>query len=463
MEENLPKTDFPSPQRYHPHPLPIDCAAESARTVIFGKYEIGRLLGKGTFAKVYHARDLKTSESVAIKVLSIDQIKKEGLIEQIKREISVMRLVRHPNVVEIKEVMATKQRIFFVMEYVRGGELFAKVERGKLKEEFARKYFQQLISAVDYCHSRGVYHRDLKPENLLLDEDGNLKVSDFGLSALSEQLRNDGLLHTQCGTPAYVAPEVLRKKGYDGAKADIWSCGVILYVLLAGFLPFQDENVMKMYTKIFKSEFEFPPWFSHEAKRLISRLLVSDPQKRIPIPAIMRFPWFCKNFMRPSAFSIQEPILQEAFLDDQSQELDSMRSKSAPPFYNAFEFISSMSSGFDLSSLFENRKKLGSLFTSKCSASMIMSKLESLAKNLNFRIVLSKDYKVRMQGASDGRKGKLSVTAEVFEVAPEVVVVEFSKSAGDTFEYKKVCEEDIRPALKDIVWSWQGESCGYEG
>ncbi|GER48505.1 CBL-interacting protein kinase [Striga asiatica] len=435
----------------HHHPT---AAASASRTVIFGKYEIGRLLGKGTFAKVHHARNLETSESVAIKVLSKDHVRKEGMIEQIQREISVMRLVRHPNVVGIHEVLATRQKIFFVMDYVRGGELFARVARGRLREDSARRYFQQLISAVDFCHSRGVYHRDLKPENLLLDDDGNLKISDFGLSALPDQLRNDGLLHTQCGTPAYVAPEVLRKRGYDGAKADIWSCGVILYVLLAGFLPFQDENMMKMYTKIFKADFEFPPWFSHESKRLISRLLVPDPAKRIGIPAIMRFPWFCKNFSRPLALSIHE----DKDSDDQSLELDLTRSKSAPPFYNAFEFISSMSSGFDLSGLFESQRKSGSLFTSKSSAQTIMGKLECLAKKLGFRMVASKDYKVRLQGTSEGRKGKLSVTAEVYEVAPEVAVVELSKSSGDTLEYNKLCEEDIRPALKDIVWSWQGES-----
>ncbi|XP_017219322.1 CBL-interacting serine/threonine-protein kinase 25 [Daucus carota subsp. sativus] len=421
-----------------------------SRNIIFHKYEMGRLLGQGTFAKVYYGRNIDTSENVAIKVINKDQVKKEGMMDQIQREISVMRLVRHPNVVELKEVLATKQKIFFIMEYIKGGELFARVAKGRLKEDVAKKYFQQLISAVDYCHSRGVYHRDLKPENLLLDENGDLKVSDFGLSALPEQLRNDGLLHTQCGTPAYVAPEVLRRKGYDGAKADIWSCGVILYVLLAGFLPFQDENMMKMYNKVFKSEYEFPPWMSSEAKRLISKLLVADPARRITISAIMRVPWFSKGFTR----SISCPILDDQVEDGQ----EIARTKSPPPFYNAFEFISSMSSGFDLSNLFENKRKSGSLFTSKCSGSTIMATLETVAKTFNFRVVWSKGYKLKMEGESEGRKGKLAVTAEVYEVAPEVAVVEFSKAAGDTLEYKKFCEEDARPALKDIVWSWQGEN-----
>lgn len=420
------------------------------RNVLFGKYEMGRLLGQGTFAKVYYGKNLTTNESVAIKVINKDNVKKEGLMEQIKREISVMRLVRHPNVVELKEVMATKGKIFFVMEYVKGGELFAKVAKGKLKEDLARKYFQQLVSAIDFCHSRGVSHRDLKPENLLLDGNEDLKVSDFGLSALPEQLWIDGLLHTQCGTPAYVAPEVLRKKGYDGATADIWSCGVILFVLLAGYLPFQADNLMKMYRKVFKAEFEFPPWFSTDAKCLISKLLVSDPANRISIPEIMQNPWFQKGFAKPIAFSIQEPAGEN---NDEKDE-----NSLSPSFYNAFELISSMSSGFDLSSMFECERKSGSIFTSKCSASAIMTKLKTVASRLNFSVTSVKKFKVKMQAKMDGRKGKLAATAEVFEVAPEVAVVVFSKSAGDTLEYKKFCEEDLRPALKDIVWSWQGES-----
>ncbi|XP_030958802.1 CBL-interacting serine/threonine-protein kinase 6-like [Quercus lobata] len=196
-----------------------------------------------------------------LKVVSKEKVIQVGMMEHIKREISVMKMVRHPNIVEL-QVLAGKSKIYFAMELVRGGELFSKIAKGRLKEDVARVYFQQLISAIDFYHSRGVYHRDLKPENLLLDEEGNLKVTDFGLSAFTDHLKQDGLLHTTCGTPAYVAPEVIGKKGYDGATADLWSCGVILFVLLAGFLPFQDNNLVVMYNKIYRGDFKCPPWFS---------------------------------------------------------------------------------------------------------------------------------------------------------------------------------------------------------
>ncbi|KAG5016390.1 hypothetical protein GLYMA_08G218400v4 [Glycine max] len=426
---------------------PENQLTSNPRSIILNKYEMGRVLGQGNFAKVYHGRNLNTNESVAIKVIKKEKLKKERLVKQIKREVSVMKLVRHPHIVELKEVMATKGKIFLVMEYVNGGELFAKVNNGKLTEDLARKYFQQLISAVDFCHSRGVTHRDLKPENLLLDQNEDLKVSDFGLSALPEQRRADGMLLTPCGTPAYVAPEVLKKKGYDGSKADIWSCGVILFALLCGYLPFQGENVMRIYRKAFRAEYEFPEWISTQAKNLISKLLVADPGKRYSIPDIMKDPWFQVGFMRPIAFSIKE-----------SNVVEDNEGKPARPFYNAFEIISSLSHGFDLRSLFETRKRSPSMFISKFSASTVLAKVEAVAKKLNFRVTGKKEFVVRMQGAEEGRKGNLAMTVEVFEVAPEVAVVEFSKSAGDTLEYVRFCDEQVRPSLKDIVWSWQGDT-----
>ncbi|KAI9191722.1 hypothetical protein LWI28_012554 [Acer negundo] len=157
--------------------------AEERPSVLHGKYELGRMLGHGTFAKVYHGKNLQTGRHVAMKVVGKEKVIKVGMMEQIKREISVMKMVKHRNIVELHEVMASKSKIYFAMELVRGGELFNKIAKGRLREDLARLYFQQLISAIDFCHSRGVYHRDLKPENLLLDEDGNLKVTDFGLSA----------------------------------------------------------------------------------------------------------------------------------------------------------------------------------------------------------------------------------------------------------------------------------------
>lgn len=428
------------------------------KKILFEKYEMGKLLGQGTFAKVYYGKNLVTDECVAIKVIKKDEvIRSERMMEQIKREISVMRLVRHPNMAELKEVMATKSKIYIIMEYVRGGELFAKVARGRLKEDAAKKYFQQLISAVDFCHSRGVIHRDLKPENLLLDENEDLKISDFGLSALYEHRCKDGLLHTQCGTPAYIAPEVLKTKGYDGAKADLWSCGVILYVLLAGFLPFQDENLSTMYKKIFRADYEFPPWFSTDTKRIVSKLLVADPGRRIGIQGIMRTHWFRKGFKRPNAFSMQESIFEKFDEEEKFMHETIKKSPSSPAFLNAFQFISSMSTGFDLSSMFEDERKVGSTFASRCSAKVIMRKMEMVAKKLGFKVARMKDFKLRLLGTTEGRKGRLSLSAEVFKVAPEVTVVELSKSSGDTLEYIKFREDEFRPALKDIVWTWQGD------
>ncbi|XP_027359638.1 CBL-interacting serine/threonine-protein kinase 6-like isoform X1 [Abrus precatorius] len=416
-------------------------------TLLHGKYELGRLLGHGTFAKVYHARNLKTGRSVAMKVVGKEKVMKVGMMEQIKREISAMNMVKHPNIVQLHEVMASKSKIYIAMELVRGGELFNKIARGRLREEVARLYFQQLISAVDFCHSRGVFHRDLKPENLLLDEEGNLKVTDFGLSTFSEHLWHDGLLHTTCGTPAYVAPEVIGKKGYDGAKADIWSCGVILYVLLAGFLPFQDENLVAMYKKIYRGDFKCPPWFSSEARRLITKLLDPNPNTRITISKIMDSSWFKK----PVPKSMMERRKNEMEFELDLEE--KLKLQQQPSTMNAFHIIS-LSEGFDLSPLFEEKKreeKEEMRFATTRPASSVISRLEEVAKAVKFDVKKS-DTKVRLQGQERGRKGKLAIAADIYAVTPSFLVVEVKKDNGDTLEYNQFCSKELRPALKDIVW-----------
>jgi serine/threonine protein kinase len=208
-----------------------------------GKYEIGKTLGEGTFGKVKYAVNSETDERVAIKVLDKEKIQKQNMGAQIKREISIMKMVRNPHVVVLKEVLASRTKIFIVLELVTGGELFDKiVSEGRFDEKTARFYFRQLVAGVEYCHSQGVCHRDLKPENLLLDENEDLKISDFGLSALYDQSNLDetdqsraALLHTTCGTPNYVAPEVLADKGYDGRAV---SREHVIYLLFVSLLLF---------------------------------------------------------------------------------------------------------------------------------------------------------------------------------------------------------------------------------
>ncbi|GJN19049.1 hypothetical protein PR202_gb06282 [Eleusine coracana subsp. coracana] len=436
---------------------------DARRTILMGRYEIGRLLGQGNFAKVYYARNLTSGQGVAIKTIDKDKVTKIGLIVQIKREISIMRLVRHPNVLQLFEVMASKSKIYFVLEYAKGGELFNKISKGKFTEDVARKYFHQLISAVDYCHSRGVYHRDLKLENLLLDENENLKVSDFGLSALADSKRQDGLLHTTCGTPAYVAPEVLSRRGYDGTKADIWSCGVILFVFVSGYLPFHDSNLIEMYRKISKAEYRCPRFFSVELKDLLFRMLDPDPNTRISISRINRSTWY-RRPIEGHALKIKHETRDivcngEATTSDSTEcsNVGGSQGASSLQNLNAFEIIS-FSTGFDLSNLFEEKHgRREEKFTTRQPARTVFAKLNELAERLKLKIKKKENGILKMAAPKEGIKGFLEFDAEIFEFAPSFLLIELKKTNGDTLEYQKLVKEEIRPALKDVVWVWQND------
>ncbi|KAM7268382.1 hypothetical protein ACFE04_010548 [Oxalis oulophora] len=257
---------------------------------VLPNYKLGKTLGIGSFGKVKIAEHALTGHKVAIKILNRRKIRNMEMEEKVRREIKILRLFMHPHIIRLYEVIETPTDIFVVMEYVKSGELFDYiVEKGRLQEEEARNFFQQIISGVEYCHRNMIVHRDLKPENLLLDSRFNVKIADFGLSNI---MRDGHFLKTSCGSPNYAAPEVISGKLYAGPEVDVWSCGVILYALLCGTLPFDDENIPNLFKKIKGGIYTLPSHLSQGARDLIPRMLVVDPMKRITIPEIRQHPWF---------------------------------------------------------------------------------------------------------------------------------------------------------------------------
>lgn len=275
----------------------LSSAFEPAGSEMEERYEPLKELGAGNFGVTRLVKDKKTMELVAVKYIA----RGKKIDENVQREIINHMCLRHPNIIRFKEVLLTPTHLAIVMEYAAGGELFARIcSAGRFSEDEARYFFQQLISAVSYCHSMEICHRDLKLENTLLDGSPTprLKICDFGYS-------KSALLHSQpkstVGTPAYIAPEVLSQKEYDGKTADIWSCGVTLYVMLVGSYPFEDpddpRNFRKTISRILSAQYSIPDYVrvSQQCRQLLSQIFVANPSKRITIPDIKKHPWFLKN------------------------------------------------------------------------------------------------------------------------------------------------------------------------
>ncbi|CAK9326826.1 unnamed protein product [Citrullus colocynthis] len=290
--------------------------------VFLKNYKLGKILGVGSTGKVKAARHKLTGHQVAIKILNHRKIAKMGLEQKVRREIKIMKLFKHPHIVQLYEVIETPTDTYVVMEYVKSGELFDYiVEKGRLKEDEARRIFQQIICGVEHCHRNMIVHRDLKPENVLLDSNFNVKIADFGFS----NVMYDGhFFKTSCGSPNYAAPEVISGKLYAGPEVDIWSCGVILYAILCGSLPFDNENIPILVQKIKNGVYKLPSYLSPEARNLISSLLVVDPLRRITIPQIRQHPWFQAHLPRYLAVNpistmrqlekIDEDVLQKVVM-----------------------------------------------------------------------------------------------------------------------------------------------------
>jgi 5'-AMP-activated protein kinase catalytic alpha subunit len=268
-------------------------------------------LSDGTFGKVKIGEHVVTKHKVAIKILNRQKIKSLDVVGKIRREIQNLKLFRHPHIIKLYQVISTPTDIFMIMEFVSGGELFDYiVKQGKLQESEARKFFQQIISGVDYCHRHMIVHRDLKPENLLLDHNMHVKIADFGLSNM---MMDGEFLRTSCGSPNYAAPEVISGKLYAGPEVDIWSCGVILYALLCGTLPFDDEHVPTLFRKIKSGIFPIPEYLNKQVVSLLCQMLQVDPLKRATVEEIKKHDWFQKDL--PS-YLFPSPVEQDSSLID---------------------------------------------------------------------------------------------------------------------------------------------------
>lgn len=262
-----------------------------------GLYHLRETIGSGGFAKVKLAYHSLTGEKVAIKIMDKKVLGDD--LPRVKTEIAAMQALYHQHICKLYQVIETTDKFFMVLEYCPEGELFDYiVAKDKLGEEEARIFFRQIVAAVGYIHHQGFAHRDLKPENLLLDEEQNLKLIDFGLCAKPLGGMDDHL-YTCCGSPAYAAPELISGKEYLGAEADIWSMGILLYALLCGYLPFDDENIPQLYRKIQNGKYDTPPWLSMESKELMSCMLQVDPKRRITINQLVSHPWLMHGFNIP--------------------------------------------------------------------------------------------------------------------------------------------------------------------
>ncbi|KAF7370688.1 CAMK/CAMKL/GIN4 protein kinase [Mycena sanguinolenta] len=294
-----------------------------------GLWKIGRTIGIGSSGRVRVARNSKTGQYAAVKIVSktildsttslnhlVDDTEHNQL--SLEREIVVMKLIDHPNIMRLYDVWETSTELYLILEYVKGGELFEHLcKKGRLPTKEALGYFQQIISAMDYCHQLNIAHRDLKPENILLDEDFNVKVADFGMAAWQA----NGMLRTSCGSPHYAAPEVVSAKAYNGSAADIWSCGVILHALLTGRLPFDDNNLSALLGKVKEGAFDMPADIDPLAQDLIKKMLTTNVEQRITMPEVLRHPFYTSikpqtpNSAIPNLDRIARPIGSLASID----------------------------------------------------------------------------------------------------------------------------------------------------
>lgn len=269
-----------------------------------GKYKLLKTIGKGNFAKVKLAKHVPTAKEVAIKIIDKTQLNASSL-QKLYREVRIMKLLDHPNIVKLFQVIETEKTLYLVMEYASGGEVFDYlVLHGRMKEKEARAKFRQIVSAVQYCHQKRIIHRDLKAENLLLDSEMNIKIADFGFS---NQFTPGSKLDTFCGSPPYAAPELFQGRKYDGPEVDVWSLGVILYTLVSGSLPFDGATLRELRERVLRGKYRIPFYMSTDCENLLKKFLVLNPAKRASLESIMKDKWMNMGYEDDELTPFTEP------------------------------------------------------------------------------------------------------------------------------------------------------------
>ncbi|KAL3285057.1 hypothetical protein HHI36_019181 [Cryptolaemus montrouzieri] len=314
---------YPVSVRRQPNPKGSDVSSEQTRSSTstrnrprlgeeptIGKYKLLKTIGKGNFAKVKLAKHVPTGKEVAIKIIDKTQLNPGSLLK-LFREVRIMKMLDHPNIVKLFQVIETEKTLYLVMEYASGGEVFDYlVLHGRMKEKEARAKFRQIVSAVQYCHQKRIIHRDLKAENLLLDSEMNIKIADFGFS---NEFTPGNKLDTFCGSPPYAAPELFQGKKYDGPEVDVWSLGVILYTLVSGSLPFDGSTLRELRERVLRGKYRIPFYMSTDCENLLKKFLVLNPAKRASLETIMKDKWMNQGYENDELKPYIEP---EADMND---------------------------------------------------------------------------------------------------------------------------------------------------
>ena len=408
---------------------------------LVGDFHLLKKIGSGAFSTVYLAENTKTGKEYAIKVIDRETFAEPEKLRRVKLEIDILKTIHHPNLICLHGIMHSETKMYLVLDYAPGGAVFdTLMDKGAMDENQARRYFHQLIDAIDWLHRHNTIHRDLKPENLLLDEQGNLRVTDFGLSIVTEHTVE--YLKTRCGTPQYIAPEILMDDVYLGPPADLWSAGLILYVMLAALMPFDGDTMDEILNSVLNAQIYWPKDFPPLARKLIEKLVVRDPSKRGTVEDIRKDPWFAVDYV-PTAVpeSMQHP---ETFEID---VVETKFQKELSPEVNAFD-LASLIASVELRPMIDSSCEKNEQFSFSAtgkSHQAVVDEIRSELTRMNATVQMNSQIKALVIFNSK----VVSTTIDVVQVFEHFFLVKFTMLKG-TADLLRLVSQPIRQRLTHV-------------